>query len=165
MNDNSMNDITGAKLVEIEIRDDGKVLWVHVNGQTETRICSIETLKITDHRPNQEPSSTVDFSTVAAPSEPSQNAPSSEPVAPRYPSDTVDIMPVDSAGWRFLLTLPVGWRPALDQYHANMVEGVALDQFKVDTNGAVWLHPQASELAVRWAVYSIYDAPKEVLGL
>jgi DNA-binding protein YbaB len=39
-----------ARIVEIEIRDDGKVVWVHINGQTEFRACEIEEVHITDNR-------------------------------------------------------------------------------------------------------------------
>lgn len=44
-------DITGSELVQVEIRDDGKVLWVHTaEGMTVLRICQIEQLDIVDHR-------------------------------------------------------------------------------------------------------------------
>ena len=46
-----MLDITTAKYVEIEIRDDGTVVWVHINGITQPRICQIDMpITITDHR-------------------------------------------------------------------------------------------------------------------
>lgn len=48
-----MQDISAPRTVEIEIRDDGKVVWVHVDGQTEFRACRIEVLHITDHRKEQ----------------------------------------------------------------------------------------------------------------
>lgn len=36
--------------VQIEIRPDGKVLWVNVDGITVLRICKIPDLIIEDHR-------------------------------------------------------------------------------------------------------------------
>jgi hypothetical protein len=45
----NMIDITGG-VVEVQISQDGKVLWLHVNGQTVARACQIEALHITDHR-------------------------------------------------------------------------------------------------------------------
>ena len=106
-----MHDITGAKLVEIEIRDDGKVVWLHVNGATVARICSIETLEITDHRPNQEPPRSVDFNTAAAPSESVSNASQDEPVASQNATKGAAINAIDSSGWRHLLVLPIGGGP------------------------------------------------------
>jgi hypothetical protein len=123
-----VDDITGAKLVEIEIREDGKVVWVHVNGQTELRICQVDSVAITDKRGHNKP--------------------------------------IDSSGWRYLLTIPVGWRPAWDEYHASVDENSHVtDQFKVTTDGGVWLHPNADKQAVRWSLHQIYDAPREALGL
>lgn len=47
----NLKDITAPKLgVQVEIRADGKVLWVHVDGITELRICQIEGLEIVDNR-------------------------------------------------------------------------------------------------------------------
>lgn len=44
-------DIRGAKLgVQVDIRDDGKVLWVTVDGQTVLRICQIPLLEVNDAR-------------------------------------------------------------------------------------------------------------------
>lgn len=45
-----MIDITGGVVVEVEIRQDGKVVWLHVNGRTVARACQIEALHISDHR-------------------------------------------------------------------------------------------------------------------
>jgi hypothetical protein len=42
-------DITGG-VVELEIRHDGKVVWLNVNGATVARVCRIEELHITDNR-------------------------------------------------------------------------------------------------------------------
>jgi hypothetical protein len=41
----NMLDITGAKLVEVEVSKDGKVLWVNVDGICRFRICQIEALE------------------------------------------------------------------------------------------------------------------------
>jgi hypothetical protein len=46
-----MGDITGAKIVEVLIRADGKVLWINVNGFCRLRICQIEKIEINDQRP------------------------------------------------------------------------------------------------------------------
>jgi hypothetical protein len=44
-------DITAPKFgVEVEIREDGKVLWVHVDGVSVLRICQIDRLEVNDHR-------------------------------------------------------------------------------------------------------------------
>jgi hypothetical protein len=68
--------------------------------------------------------------------------------------------------WRFLLTIPVGWRPPMDTYYAEMgVEDGPRDQHKVTTDGGVWIHPDANELAVRWALHLNLKAPREALGL
>jgi hypothetical protein len=49
-----MQDITAPEHgVEIEIREDGTVIWVHVNGVTALRICRIPYLVLTDHRRTQ----------------------------------------------------------------------------------------------------------------
>lgn len=45
-----MIDINSPKLVEVEIRRDGQVIWIHVNGETKLRIQSPGSLWITDHR-------------------------------------------------------------------------------------------------------------------
>jgi hypothetical protein len=37
-------DITGARLVEIKIRPDGKVLWINVDGSLALRVCRIEAM-------------------------------------------------------------------------------------------------------------------------
>ena len=36
--------------VQIQIRDDGKVIWVHVDGITVLRICQIPQLELDDGR-------------------------------------------------------------------------------------------------------------------
>lgn len=44
-------DLCGAKMgVQVDIRDDGKVLWVSVDGQTVFRICQIPFLEVNDAR-------------------------------------------------------------------------------------------------------------------
>jgi hypothetical protein len=45
-----MVDVTAPTLVEIEVRADGTVVWVHVNGITALRACRIGKLVVTDHR-------------------------------------------------------------------------------------------------------------------
>lgn len=48
----NMIDITEPTLaVEVEIRSDGKVIWIHVDGITVMRICRVPALIIRDHRP------------------------------------------------------------------------------------------------------------------
>lgn len=37
-----LRDITGAELVQVVVRSDGKVLWVNVDGRCALRICRIE---------------------------------------------------------------------------------------------------------------------------
>lgn len=39
-------DITGATIVEVKVRDDGKVLWVNIDGVCRLRVCRIETLAL-----------------------------------------------------------------------------------------------------------------------
>jgi hypothetical protein len=48
--DGQMYDITAPPVVEVEIRQDSKVLWVNVNGICALRICQIGELAITDNR-------------------------------------------------------------------------------------------------------------------
>lgn len=48
-----MEDIAEPAVVEIEIRADGKVVWVHVNGATALRCCRIGEVVINDHRSEQ----------------------------------------------------------------------------------------------------------------
>ena len=44
-------DITGSKFVQVQIRNDGKVLWVHTaEDMTVLRICQIEQIEIVDER-------------------------------------------------------------------------------------------------------------------
>lgn len=45
-----MVDITGAEVVEVTVRSDGKVLWVNTEKGCVLRICQIENLDIVDHR-------------------------------------------------------------------------------------------------------------------
>jgi len=47
---NEFMDITAPKIVEIQIRHDGKVVWIHINGETVLRICQIGDLRLTDDR-------------------------------------------------------------------------------------------------------------------
>ena len=50
MNSDIFIDVTAPSLVEIEIRSDGKVIWIHVDGFTLLRACRIENLEIKDNR-------------------------------------------------------------------------------------------------------------------
>lgn len=45
-----MKDITGARYVTVEIREDGKTLWVNTEDGCELRISDIEKIKICDKR-------------------------------------------------------------------------------------------------------------------
>jgi len=46
-----MLDITAPEYpIEISIRDDGKVLWVNVDGKCVLRICQIPGIKLNDER-------------------------------------------------------------------------------------------------------------------
>lgn len=45
-----MIDITGARYVTVEIRDDGKVLWVNTEEGCQLRICQIEKIQVCDKR-------------------------------------------------------------------------------------------------------------------
>lgn len=45
-----MEDIPGAKIVEVQIRTDGKVLWVNVDGICALRVCNIENVSVDDMR-------------------------------------------------------------------------------------------------------------------
>jgi len=49
-NEEEMWDITGAELVEIVIRDDGKVIWVNTEEGCILRICQIENVRLYDKR-------------------------------------------------------------------------------------------------------------------
>lgn len=40
--DDGLLDISGAKHVEVQLRQDGKVLWVNKDGRCVLRICMIE---------------------------------------------------------------------------------------------------------------------------
>lgn len=44
-------DITGANIVDVQIRADGTVIWVNVDGVCKLRICRIEKLTVEDNRP------------------------------------------------------------------------------------------------------------------
>lgn len=46
-------DIADSKVVEIEIRDDGKVLWVNVDGVCRLRFYEPGEIIIIDHRKKQ----------------------------------------------------------------------------------------------------------------
>lgn len=45
-----MEDITGAEIVQIQIRNDGKVIWVNTENGCVLRICQIKKLEIVDLR-------------------------------------------------------------------------------------------------------------------
>ena len=44
-------DITGASDVSIQVRADGKVIWVNVDGVCKLRVCRIDRLVVEDNRP------------------------------------------------------------------------------------------------------------------
>ena len=43
-------DVTGAEHVEVEIRSDGSVLWVNVDGTLALRVCRAKSITIKDER-------------------------------------------------------------------------------------------------------------------
>lgn len=43
-------DLTGPRVVEVSVRQDGKVIWINVDGICRLRACQIETLIIEDRR-------------------------------------------------------------------------------------------------------------------
>jgi hypothetical protein len=45
-----MLDITAPDIVEVEFREDGKVIWVNVDGKCALRICQISKLFVSDNR-------------------------------------------------------------------------------------------------------------------
>jgi len=46
----AQTDITEPQSVEIQIRDDGKVIWVNVDGICVLRACRITNLQVMDYR-------------------------------------------------------------------------------------------------------------------
>ena len=46
----ALNDITGSEVVEVAIRDDGKVLWVNSEKGCVLRICRIKQFVLDDRR-------------------------------------------------------------------------------------------------------------------
>lgn len=68
--------------------------------------------------------------------------------------------------WRYLLTIPVGWRPPTLTYYAEGLMGEGpRDMHSVDHDGKVRVHPQANEQTVRWALHLNLNVPREALGL
>lgn len=47
-----MIDLTAPGVVQIEVREDGKVVWVNINGICRLRMCRIDTL-IVDCKPSK----------------------------------------------------------------------------------------------------------------
>lgn len=45
-----MQDITGAEIVEIKVRDDGQVIWVNIDDICALRICQIKKVIVEDER-------------------------------------------------------------------------------------------------------------------
>jgi hypothetical protein len=45
-----MKDITAPEEVEILIKEDGKVIWINVDGICELRVCRISKLTVNDER-------------------------------------------------------------------------------------------------------------------
>lgn len=50
-----MEDITASHTLEVQIRADGKVVWVNVDGICQLRACQISEVIITDDRPKPRP--------------------------------------------------------------------------------------------------------------
>ena len=46
----AQTDWTGAKVCEISIREDGKIVWINVEGVCLLRVCRIENLVLDDRR-------------------------------------------------------------------------------------------------------------------
>ena len=49
-----MQDVAAPEGLEIEIRADGSVVWIHIDGVTALRVCRVKNLIITDHRTDTE---------------------------------------------------------------------------------------------------------------
>jgi len=60
-----MNAITAPKVVEISIRDDGKVIWINVDGKCQLCCCEIQNLVLDDRRKFQFNEPTKKFSGTA----------------------------------------------------------------------------------------------------
>ena len=45
-----VSDMVGAEFVEVEIRHDGKVLWINRDGVCVCRICRIDEIRVLDRR-------------------------------------------------------------------------------------------------------------------
>lgn len=45
-----MIDITAPEIVEILIREDGKVIWINIDGSCKLRACKIDKLIVNDER-------------------------------------------------------------------------------------------------------------------
>ncbi len=43
-------DVSGIENCEVRIREDGKVIWINVNGVCVCRVCRIENLEVNDDR-------------------------------------------------------------------------------------------------------------------
>ena len=50
MRKSQLKDITGAEVVEVSIRDDGKVIWINTEKGCVLRICRIGKLILDDRR-------------------------------------------------------------------------------------------------------------------
>jgi Lon protease-like protein len=48
--DSEQTDITGAAIVEVRVRADGRVLWVNVDGICRLRVCQIDQIEVEDER-------------------------------------------------------------------------------------------------------------------
>jgi len=49
-----MLDITGSECVQVEIRNDGKVVWINTEDGCVVRICRIKHLDVVDNRGNHD---------------------------------------------------------------------------------------------------------------
>jgi hypothetical protein len=45
-----MEDITGPQIVEVEISQDGRTMWVNIDGECAFRVCTIGNVSVIDHR-------------------------------------------------------------------------------------------------------------------
>lgn len=48
-------DITGAEIVQIQIRDDGAVVWVNIDGLLRLRVCQVKKVVVEDSRRRRRP--------------------------------------------------------------------------------------------------------------
>lgn len=54
MTEQTFTDITAPEIVEIQIRSDGKVVWVNVDGICRLRACQVKHVVFNDERVHSE---------------------------------------------------------------------------------------------------------------